>query len=653
MGTFQLLSMGWVYAAPGLLGALVILYFLKLKRREVTVGSTFLWRRAIDDMRVNSPLQRLRMNILLLLQALALLLLILALARPVSSIGGLEGTDSIVLIDVSASMQATDGKDDGKTTRFERALEEARRIVRDLSRGDRAIIIAFADEARVLTPLTDAKATLEDALDALAPTDRGTRLDAAIHRVRALIGGAERVPELFVLTDGRVGPLEGVALESKVPLHYVKVGSATENVGIVGLDVRAPATIGDATRVFVTVANTGAKPVEIGLDLKRDGKLLGSREAKLQPGAVQSVPFEVSVESDAVVQAVTVTIDHGPAGPDALPADDVAYGLLRPQEPVRILLVTTGNLFLDSALREDPLVWKDARGQVPVMLPEAFAQASVETIVEHDLVVLDRMSPKELPPGDYLCFASLPPFPGLEDLGSKSDWKVLDWDEAHDAARFVNFSTLLLPSAEALKKRDADVEIVRGNHGPIVLEARDGDRRALIVNFDLMSLPLEGAWTFDPSYPIFLANAVRYLGGSGRDRKDLLVRTGGLAELRFPATAAVATVDPPQAEPYDVEIRPGDDLVRVPGLDRAGIYSVAFKTKDKPTPLRTTLFAANVADVEESTIAPAPSLEVAGKLVAGADKAIESNRDMWKLAAALGLLFVLVEWWVYNRRVFI
>ena len=62
-----------------------------------------------------------------------------------------------------------------------------------------------------------------------------------------------------------------------------------------------------------------------------------------------------------------------------------------------------------------------------------------------------------------------------------------------------------------------------------------------------MSLPLEGAWTFDPSYPIFLANAVRYLGGSGRDRKDLLVRTGGLAELRFPATAAGATGDPPHA----------------------------------------------------------------------------------------------------------
>ena len=117
---FDLLSMGWLYAAPGFLGALVLLYFLKLKRREVSVSSTWLWRSALDDMRVNSPLQRLRMNLLLLLQALALLLLLLALARPVSKLG-LTGTDTILLLDVSASMQATDGP--GGKTRFEHARD--------------------------------------------------------------------------------------------------------------------------------------------------------------------------------------------------------------------------------------------------------------------------------------------------------------------------------------------------------------------------------------------------------------------------------------------------------------------------------------------------------------------------------------------------
>lgn len=641
---FDLLSMGWIYAAPGFLGALVLLYFLKLKRREVTVSSTWLWRTALDDMRVNSPLQRLRMNLLLLLQALALLLLLLALARPVSKLG-LTGTDTILLVDISASMKATDGP--GGKTRFEHARDEARRIIEDLSRGDRAIVIAFADEARVLTPMTNSKAALRAALDGLAPTDRPTRLADALHRVNALVAGEERAPALYVFTDGRVGDLEGVALDDRVPLHYIKAGSAGENVGIVGLDVRTASGLGEDTRVFVSVLNAGQAEREVGVDFHLDGQLLGSTSVKIGPGGVASVPYETSSEEGRL----EVRLDHG--GDDALPADDVGHALLRAQEPVRLLLVTPGNLFLDSALREDPLVWKNARGEVPVMLPEAFSPDD-PSLLDYDLVVLDRATPAALPAGNYLCFATLPPFEGLTDLGSMNDWKILDWDESHEVARFVNFSTLVLPSAQRFGLRDSDVQVVRANHGPVIFEAREGDRRALVCAFDLMALPVEGAWTFDPSYPIFLANAVRWLGGAGRDKKDLLVRTGGLAELRFPASATKASVDPPDADPYDVAIRKGDDVLRVAGLDRAGIYSVAFKDDARPDALRTTLFAANLSDADESQIAPAEAIEVAGRPPAQAqDRAAEQNRDAWKLAALLALLFVLVEWWIYNRRVFI
>src|SRR5260370_2981504 len=53
----------------------LLLYFLKLKRRPLSVPSTFLWRKSIDDLHVNSLLQLLRQNRLLLLQLLSLLAL--------------------------------------------------------------------------------------------------------------------------------------------------------------------------------------------------------------------------------------------------------------------------------------------------------------------------------------------------------------------------------------------------------------------------------------------------------------------------------------------------------------------------------------------------------------------------------------------------
>src|SRR3954452_5016314 len=105
--------------------ALLVLYFLKLRRREMLVSSTLLWRKAIQDLQVNAPFQKLRQNVLLLLQLLLLLLLTLALSRPVANVTPTAGKMTVIIIDRSASMAATDIN--GKSR-----LEEAKRRAQDL-----------------------------------------------------------------------------------------------------------------------------------------------------------------------------------------------------------------------------------------------------------------------------------------------------------------------------------------------------------------------------------------------------------------------------------------------------------------------------------------------------------------------------------------
>src|SRR3954452_23833633 len=95
-------------AAAVAIPALLVLYFLKLRRREMPVSSTLLWRKAIQDLQVNAPFQKLRRNLLLLLQLLLLLLLILALSRPVSNVTPTAGKMTVIIVDRSASMTATD-----------------------------------------------------------------------------------------------------------------------------------------------------------------------------------------------------------------------------------------------------------------------------------------------------------------------------------------------------------------------------------------------------------------------------------------------------------------------------------------------------------------------------------------------------------------
>ena len=69
--------------------------------------------------------------------------------------------------------------------------------------------------------------------------------------------------------------------------------------------------------------------------------------------------------------------------------------------------------------------------------------------------------------------------------------------------------------------------------------------------------------------------------------------------------------------------------------------------------LRRTQLAVNLANAAESTIEPSTELQLDGREAAAASEAIESNQDVWKFVAMAALLFVMLEWWLYNRRVFI
>src|SRR6185436_15784114 len=104
---------------------IILLYMLKLRRREVQVSSTLLWQMVLRDREANSPWQRLRRNLLLLLQLLLLAALALALARPFYPIPTIATGTLVVLLDGSASMNATDVL--GADSRFEAARAAARR----------------------------------------------------------------------------------------------------------------------------------------------------------------------------------------------------------------------------------------------------------------------------------------------------------------------------------------------------------------------------------------------------------------------------------------------------------------------------------------------------------------------------------------------
>ena len=162
--------------------AIVLLYFLKLKRRPVEVPSTYLWHRSIEDLHVNTIWQRLRRNLLLFLQLLLILLVALALLRPGWQGTKLEGNRFIFLVDNSASMQATDVE----PSRLEEAKRQARELIDQMESGDVGMVVSFADTARVEQMFTDSRRQLRRALEAIAPTERSTSLAEALKAASGL-----------------------------------------------------------------------------------------------------------------------------------------------------------------------------------------------------------------------------------------------------------------------------------------------------------------------------------------------------------------------------------------------------------------------------------------------------------------------------------
>ena len=93
---------------------ILLLYFLKMKRKPLQVPSTYLWKKSIEDLHVNSLFQWMRDNVLLLVQLLTVLVLIYAVMA--FQVYGGQGTGKhyILLIDSSASMGVADA--DGGAT---------------------------------------------------------------------------------------------------------------------------------------------------------------------------------------------------------------------------------------------------------------------------------------------------------------------------------------------------------------------------------------------------------------------------------------------------------------------------------------------------------------------------------------------------------
>src|SRR5258708_14723447 len=108
-----------------LLVPVVIFYILKIRLRRVPVSTVIFWQQIFEEKQPRSIWQHLRHLLSLLVQLLFLALLVLALGEPYFNWEILEARRLVLVIDNSASMNATDVL----PTRLDKAREIGRDII--------------------------------------------------------------------------------------------------------------------------------------------------------------------------------------------------------------------------------------------------------------------------------------------------------------------------------------------------------------------------------------------------------------------------------------------------------------------------------------------------------------------------------------------
>jgi len=659
-------------AGTAAVGLLVALYFLKLKRQEVQISSTLLWQRAVQDLQVNAPFQRLRRNILLLLQLLAVLAVLAALARPILQARG-EGKRYVLLIDRSASMNATDV---GGTSRLAEAKRQARVLIESMrskmsfaldDRSDQAMVIAFDAHAKVLCNFTADKSQLLAAVDAIEPTDCRSSLAEAVTVAGAFATSAGEdannrpaveAAELVLFSDGRIGDLDAVVTDTdKVQFHCIgpAADEKIDNVAIVAMQARRSYERPDEVTVFAAVANFGSAPVKCDVQLSVDGNIRSIRpvEAPAMTGeGDKATPGKVSV---------TFTLTHpGSAGlevrllkRDSLSSDNAAWAILAPPRKLNVLLVTTGNPALEAALRACSLARLDQLTRIEFEstdLPALMAKRS------YDLVVLDGRGSgaaegaepwlydaAKLPRGQYLIFG--PPGTGLavtSQLKTGGD-VIVDWQGRHPVLQHVDLSRLFISGGRRLKlPRDART-LAEFSDGPAMAVVRRRGSVFLLAGFDVM----ESNWPFEVGFVLFCYNSTRFLGMEIGQGENISTPVGSALTVQAAAGAAQGT----EAEllgPGDLEATLKADSAgtfRYPKAARVGEYVVTAPNRTGER------FAVNLLDPRESDIRPRGELVISGQQVQAQQGVRKANQDLWPLLAMIALALVCVEWWVYNSKV--
>jgi len=574
---------------------LILLYILKRKYREEVISST-LWSEVYKNTRANTPWEKFRKNIMLLLQILIFLALILSLMKPFLNFGGKSYKNLIIVIDNTASMNIQYGN----STRLEEAKRLSKELINSTKEETNTFIITFDNSPKLLQKEETNKEKITKAIESIEKTYYQGNISDSINFIKAIGQSIEEDYEVILFSDKEIslGDLNGTV----VSLGNTGLNGSIDNISHKFLE--------DKIKVIATVTNRGSEVYEGDFSLYDGDKLIAVEALNLNVGDNKTLTFDIPSIDNEVLRGEL-------SRHDLLAEDNVYYHVLGNKKVNKILLVTDQNLFLERALNN-------------IRNSEVYKTNSLSNLSRgdtYDLYVFDNVTPSTMPSSGSILFIN---------PSSNEYFKVLEGGQGSEAkavegevSNYLDSLTFTLAKYNEIDVPYYGRSFIDVDEATVGFKGTINNRNIAALSFDLHN----SDFVLKKEFPILIYELGENLISNGMTGKsnykygEKIIANGNNLD-------SVMTITSPNKESF--EINSGEE---VKGNIQLGVYKLETENEKE-------LFSVNYPSEGESDTSKGSIGEIKN-----ATKEINLKRgfDLSPIFILLAILIVALEWTMYKK----
>lgn len=576
----------------------IMLYILKRKYKEEVISSSLLWKEVYKNTRANTPWEKFKKNIMLLLQIIIILSIILALMSPFISIGGKSYKNVIMVIDNTASMNTIY---DDSNSRLEQGKTLAKEYLNSTKDGTNTYIISYDGTSNLLLNGDFNKSNAASIIDKISASYSSGDISDVVSFVKAIGDGIGEEYEALIFTDKQVAI-------SDINGRIVYLGNSGLNASV---DNVSHKFVDDKVKVIANVTNNGDSLYEGDFSLYNGEELVAVQGVTLQVGESKTLYFELdSLNSDYLKGELSRK--------DILMEDNTYYHVVNENKVKKILLVTDENVFLEKAFGI-------------IENTEVYKTNDVSNITEndeYDLYVFDNKMPKVMPSKGSILFIN---------PNSNEFFNVLEGGEIGQAtavkgsvSSYLEDTQFTLSEYNIIETPYYGTNILTIDNNSIGFKGEINDRKIAALSFDLHSTD----FALKKEFPILIYE----LG-------EELISTGMVSSNNFRAGEKIVV----KSSDFESEINvayPNGDIKglksgeEVNGELALGIYKINQNDNKES-------FSVNFPTSSESDT----SVETIGEndnIVHGKSN-LKSGFNLTPIFILLAMLVVAFEWILYKK----